>query len=91
VKIDPSLPGNSVSEGGRLKPRLPAIESETDSFQVLDSTGLNQHLVETDEVRSDKVARARELIAARDYPSAEAMGGVAALLAKELRKQPEPS
>lgn len=69
--------------------RPAAQKASEDGVAKNGTAGLEEHLEQSQTVREGLVARAKALIASQEYPSGATLGGVAALLAKELQKQSE--
>lgn len=65
-----------------LKPRAAVVGGDTASFNRVEA--LEQSLATTPTVRTEAVARARELIGDVKYPPVKAIDGIAALLALRL-------
>jgi hypothetical protein len=65
-----------------IKPRASMAGEDTASFNRVEA--LEQSLAVTPAVRTEAVARARELLGDVKYPPAKAIDGIAALLALKL-------
>lgn len=84
MRIDPHSKTAGVTEMPKpatvTKPRL-----EPDKVDLKATEKLNRALEQAADVRTDKVARAKALVAEPGYPSKEVMSQVARVLAKDLR------
>ena len=83
-------PGNMAGAGVNSQPvtnTTPAAPASASRAEVsLDSANaLEQALQNVPEVRPEKVAQARQLVADAKYPSDQVMGGIAQLLSQHIQ------
>ena len=85
MEVNPNISTGPVARAGSKPPVTARGQSaQTDSVSLQDSETVNKAVQQTPDVRSEAVARARELVADVNYPSTEVIRGVSNLFAAKL-------
>lgn len=83
VNANSELSGLNAIQTARSKAQKPGPEK--DKLTLAGTQQLNQTLAKVPEVRSEKVAQARQLISDPSYPSEAQLGKIANLLADNIQ------
>jgi hypothetical protein len=85
MEVNPNTGAGPITGAG-LKPTVTpgGKPVQTDSVSLQDSEAVNKGVQQTPDIRAESLARARELVEDKNYPSSEVIRNVSNLFAAKL-------